>query len=363
MEKVKILQIVPSLSLSNGVAAYLMNYYKTMNLESFETTILVLNDDEKDRYDVFKELGCKIVEIYKNESWPKYLKRIDTFFKENHFDIVHCHTPNYGAFYMHYAKKYKVKARILHSHSNKSADGVIKAIRNTILFKVALKNSNKYLACSKDAGDFLFGNKEYLIINNAIECNKFKFDQNKREEIRKELDIEDKYVIGQFGRIDSSKNQLFTLEVFKEFLNEKKEAKLLLIGNGVFEEKIKEKIREYKLDNNVIMVNSKDNIYDYYNCLDVFILPSKFEGLGMVLIEAQTNSLPCYTSKNRVPELVKVTPLLKFIELEKGAKYWADFIINDTENNRKDYFEDISKSVFNIENEARKLEEFYKKCE
>lgn len=359
MEKLKILQIVPSLSLSNGVAAYLENYYKNMDLTKFETTILVLNDDNKGRYEAFKALGCKIIEFYKSESFGKYLKKVDKLFKDNQFDIIHCHTPNYGAFFMHYAKKHGVISRILHSHANKYADTKINAIRNFPLFKFAVLNSNKYLACSKIAGDFLFKKREYLVINNAIELLAFKFDLNKREKLRNELKLEDKYVIGEFGRLCPQKNQLFTIDIFYEIYKKKEDARLLLIGDGALENDIRKKVSEYGLEEKVIILNSKSNICDYYNCLDMFLLPSTYEGLGIVLIEAQANSLPCYTSLDRVPKLAKISPLLKYLDLNDGASKWADCIMNDNDNVRKDYYEEILNSDFNIKNEAKKLEEFY----
>jgi glycosyltransferase involved in cell wall biosynthesis len=318
MNKIRILQIVPSLSLSNGVAAYLMNYYEKMNLEPFETTILVLNEDNKGRYDSFERLGCKIVELYKTESWSRYLKRINNFFKENEFDIVHCHAPNYGAFYMHYAKKNGVKTRILHSHAKIYAETFIRSIRNIPLAKIAVKNSNQYMSCSKEAGEFLFGNKPYTIINNAIDLSKFKYNEQMRQSIREQLALNDCFVLGEFGRFTPVKNQLFSIEVLKCVLEKINNAKLLLIGEGEQEKEIQSKINEFGIQDKVIILNGKSNINEYYNCLDAFLLPSLGEGLGMVLIEAQANSLNCYASKERVPELSKVSPLLKYLELEKG---------------------------------------------
>ena len=359
MEKTKILQIVPSLSLSNGVAAYLMNYYQHMNLENFETTILVLNEDNKGRYEAFENLGCKIIEMFKTESWPEYIKRVKKLFEDNRFDIVHCHAPNYGAFYMHYAKKNGVNVRILHSHSNRYADSKVNAIRNFLLFKIAVKNSNYYLACSKEAGSFLFKRKKFEIMFNAIDFSKYKYNAIKREEIRKELNLENNFVLGNVGRLCKQKNQLFAIDVLKELLKQNSNSKLVLIGDGELKDKIESKISELKLENNVMLLDSMPNVNEYYNCFDAFLFPSTFEGLGIVLIEAQVNSLPSYTSAVRVPELAKISPLLKYIELEKGAKAWADYILNDKDNARKDCYDDISKSSFNIENEAKELEMYY----
>ena len=358
MKKIKILQIVPSLGLANGVAAYLNNYYENMDLSKYETTILVLNNDDKERYNFFKEKGCIIVEFYKESSWFAYLKKINDFFSTNYFDVVHCHAANYGAFFMYYAKKYNVSLRIIHSHANRSADKVSHAIRNSFLIPIAVKNSNKYIACSNDAGKFMFKKKKYSILNNAINLEKFKFNFEDRNEIRNQLNLNGKFVVGSFGRFCPQKNQLFTLEVFDKILDKNKETILLLIGTGEQKEVIEKKAKKMGIYEKIIILNSKKDINRYYNCLDIFLLPSTYEGLGIVLIEAQTNNLKCYTSKYKVPTIAKVSPLLEFIELKNNASEWSKIITNN-DNKREDYFIDISKSSYNIINEANKLEEIY----
>ena len=357
--KIKVLQIVPSLSLANGVAAYLENYYSFMNLQDFQTTILVLNDDEKGRYNFFKEKKCKIVEIFKDESLIKYLSEIDNFFKNNKFDIVHCHSANYGAFYMYYARKYNVKCRVLHSHANRSADGLFRAIRNSFLIPLAVKFSNYYVACSIDAGDFMFKKKKYEILVNGIDYNKYYFNENIRNLYRKKMNISDKFVIGSFGRLCNQKNQLFTLEIFKNVIKIIPNAHLILVGDGYLKNKIEKRIDQLNLKGCITLFSSRSDLNSLYNALDIFLLPSTYEGLGIVLIESQVNGLKTFTSKFCVPNEAKISDLLEYLDLNDNPMDWANKII-ESYDCRRELVYSYSKR-FNIENLANELEDFYKK--
>lgn len=358
MMKIKILQIVPSLGLANGVAAYLNNYYENMNLSNFDTTILVLNDDDKGRYEFFKEKGCSIVEFYRESSWFVYLKNINEFFSKNHFDIVHCHAANYGAFYMYFAKKYDIPCRILHSHANRSADKIIKSIRNDFLIPFAVKNSNYYVACSVDAGKFMFGRNKFDVLVNGIDYSKYKYDSVLRKKYRNKFNLNDKFVIGTFGRLCNQKNQLFTLDIFNKLLDLIPNAFLIIVGSGELEGKIRNKIKVLNLDKNVLMLPSRNDLHKFYNSLDAFLLPSTYEGLGIVLIEAQINGLHTYTSNIFVPAEAKISNLLEFVDLNNNPMEWAEKIYNNKDDLRVkkvDY-----NMIYDIKNSAKGLESYYK---
>lgn len=355
---IRILQIVPSLSLANGVAAYLENYYRFMDVTNFNTTILVLNDDDKGRYEFFRSIGCEIIEIFRENSWNEYFKKIDLFFQLNKFDIVHCHVANYGAFYMYYAKKYNIPFRILHSHANRSADKFIRAIRNNMLIPFAVMNSNYYVACSKDAGKFMFNKRKFDIFNNGIDYLKYSFNDNVRNDYRNKYKLNDKFVIGTFGRLCNQKNQLFTLDIFQSLLLLVPNSYLIMIGSGELEKAIKNKVKQMHLENNVLILPSRNDLDKFYNSLDAFLLPSTYEGLGIVLIEAQINGLHTYTSKHLVPEEAKISNLLEFVELNNNPDEWAKKIYenkDDIRSKKNEY-----NLTYNISNSAKKLEMYYK---
>ena len=359
-KKLKILQVVPSLSQANGVAAYISTYFQNMDKDNIDMTFLVLNNRDHGRYDEITKSGGTIVEIYREKNIFKYLKKIDKLFKNGNYDVVHCHVPNYGAIILHYAKKNKVPVRILHSHVNRSADRLLQKIRNDIISPIAVRKANVYFACSKAAGEFLFKKRNFVVVNNAIDIDKYRFDEKIRIQLREEMNLTDKFVVGEFGRLCPQKNQLFMLDIFNEILKYNKKAVLLLAGNGSLEENIKNKIKMLNIEENVLLLGSRNDLDKLYNVLDVFVLPSIYEGLGIVLIEAQANGLHCFTSLDVVPQTANVSSLIKYIELGNNAEEWANSIISIKEK-REDVLDMISSFGFDIKKESKKLNELYKK--
>lgn len=358
-KKIKILQILPSLAQANGISAYVCNYFNMMDKNNIDMSFLLLVDDDKSRFESVLKNNGKIYELYKNVNIFDYFKKIDDFFKNNHFDIVHCHVPNYGVFFLYFAKKYNVKVRILHSHVNKSSDKKLNQIRNDIISPVAVRLANEYFACSNLAGDFLFSKKDYFVINNAINFENYKFDSFKRNEIRNSLNLNGKFVIGEFGRLNPQKNPLFTLEIFNEVLKVKSNAFLILVGDGELYDKVVTKIEEYNLNDKVLLLGNRNDVNDLYNCLDVFLLPSTYEGLGIVLIEAQANGLPCFTSKDLVPKAAAVSDLVTFVELNDNASEWAKLICDCNSIKRVDVTKNIVEKGYDINSECNKLTDLY----
>lgn len=359
MKKIKVLEVLPCLTQSNGIASYLSNYFTfATNKDRFEVYYLVFARSVCDRHDEILASGGKIIEAYPTFNLFNYIKCLDNLFKIETFDIVHCHAPNFGALVMPIAKKYGVPVRITHCHVNKSGETFFKNIRNYVMSLVSVKNSNYYLACSSLAGDMLFKNKDYIIMNNAIDLEKFRYSYKMRKKIRQELKIDNKFVIGEFGRLCTQKNQSFMLEIFKEYIKRNNDAILLLAGDGPLEETLKLKAKKLNIDKNVIFLGSVDNINDYYNALDYFILPSTYEGLGIVLIEAQANGLHCLASKNVIPQDAMVSNLLEFISLNYSPYDWSRKI---KEYDRVDVVNEIRKNRFDIKIESNKLFDLYLK--
>lgn len=359
MKKIRILQVVPCLTQSNGIAAYISNYYENMDKrDDLEMYFLVFTKSVKDRHEEIEKFGGHIIEIYKDCNVINYIKKLDLVFKKYKFDIIHCHVPNFGAFIMPLARKNKVPIRIIHSHVNRSGETLYKKIRNDFLSKISVIFSNTYFACSNDAGKFLFKNNDFFVINNAIDIKKYSFSDDIREEYRKKLGITDKFVIGEFGRLCNQKNQMFTLDIFSELQKIRQNSVLLLAGDGPLEEKLKKKINLLGLEDKVFLLGSRKDLEKLYNCLDVFLLPSTYEGLGIVLIEAQANGLNCFTSKDCVPQTANVSDLLHYISLEEDSKDWAKSII-EQDLSRKNVDTKIEKSGFNIKMEANKLYDLY----
>ena len=254
---------------------------------------------------------------------------------------------------------YKV---VLHAHNND--------IENKSRLYRVLHNINRFLFRKVDcvrltnsslSTEFMFGkehNRDTIMIYNAIDPSMFQFNDIIRSKKRKELGIQDKLVVGFSGRLQLQKNPLFLIDVFDEIYKRKPEAILLIAGEGYLREKILERIAEKKLDDRVFLLGNRRDMADLYQAMDLFLLPSKFEGLGIVLIEAQCSGVPSVTSADVVPAEAQVTNLLTYIPLSCSAKEWADLCLEKINMNsdRSVYSHIIEASHFNISKEAKRLE-------
>lgn len=212
------------------------------------------------------------------------------------------------------------------------------------------------LTNSQESSRFFFGDESATMIFNAIDTNRFRFDDNIRDRLRKSLRIEDKHVYGFIGRITYQKNPLFLIEIFSEIQKIDSKAYFIICGDG----DLLSVAKKYAVGRNVSVnfIGNVVNIQDYYQTMDLFLLPSRFEGLGIVLIEAQTSGLPCVTSLGVVPQDAKITDLLTYISLNETAKEWAEICVEKVENIglRKKYYLEVKNTDFSIDKEAPRLE-------
>lgn len=353
--KIKILQIVPSLSQANGVAAYINNYFVHIDKNDIEMTFLVLNDRDHGRYKEIKDNGGTIIELYREKNIFKYISKVKKFFKYNKFDIVHCHVANIGLIYLYYSKKYGIKKRILHSHATVSSDKFFHKLRNDIVLPVAKSFANVNFACSEAAGKAMFKKQKFEVINNAIDTKKFKFSTKYRNELRKELKLNDKLVIGNIGRLCRQKNQTFLLKVIAKLKEKEKNVILLMVGNGELENQLKNEAKILGIEENVLFLGSRNDTYKIYNALDILVLPSLYEGLPVVGIEAQANGLECIFSNNITKE-VKISSNVKFLDINiDDIESWVTEIISAKNNKRLEF----QTNEYDIDKCAIKLKEKY----
>ncbi len=364
-EKKRILYVVPSLSKANGISTFCVNYLKKIDFRKYKIDFLVMNSQSKDYYDLVKKYDCDIYEMNFNKKnlFRKIstIKEIKNLLKNKKYDIIHCHTPNFGAITQLYAKKYGINKRILHAHAVTSSAKILNRIRNSIIEPLAIKNSNVFLSCSIEAGKARFGNKKFIIVNNSLNKDDYFYDLVVRNNIRNKLDLsKNNIVLGTVGRLSKDKNQRFLIDLLKILVKEDKNYKLLIVGGGPEEKKLKKYVEECSLQNHVIFTGVRKDVNDIYNAMDMFLLPSLAEGFGLVLIEAQMTGLKCIASKNRVPEKTKFTDLLDFLPIEDGPKKWANYIKkNVLDYNRKTRNIEFDKSDFNIDNQVNELEKIY----
>ncbi len=358
----RIAQIVGKMN-NGGVETVVMNYYRNVDRSRVQFDFIIDSDSKHPPIKEIEMLGGRayIVTPYKN--LIKYIFQVYKIVKNNNYEIVHSHLNTISVFPLLAAFLAGVKVRIAHNHST-AVKGEPKTLLKKVLKPFAKVFATHYFACSEYAGRWLFGDECFekgciTIINNAIDLNKFKINKSMRDLIRAELGIEDKLVIGHVGRVVYPKNHDFLIDIFEQIYKRDKNTILLLVGEGNLKENILIKIKALNLEKAVIFLGVVENVASIYQAIDAFVLPSLYEGFGMVGIEAQATGIKLYCSE-AVPKEVKVSDLVEFISLEKSAEYWADIILrNSTRDNSSDYVEQVRQAGFDVEIEAERLLSYY----
>ena len=359
MKPIRILQVATIMN-RGGLETMLMNYYRKVDKSKIQFDFMVNRMERGDYDDEIEAMGGKIYRMpqIRPGNYRKYFKELDDFFKEHkEYKVVHSHINENSGFVLRAAKKHGVPCRIAHSHL---ADLKLDYKYPFRLYgRMHLdSNTNKYFACSKQAGEWLFGkNKDVTVLNNAVDLSVFEPNQEIRNKIRKELDIENKLVIGHVGRFNPQKNHNFLIDVFKEILAQNSKAVLLLIGEGYLFDEVKEKVNKLGLNENVKFLGLRKDIPDIMQSMDMFLFPSLFEGLPVVLVEAQAAGLKCITSTGVTRES-DITNSLEFIDLEKSPKEWSDRILS-LDISKKDYSDILKSKGYDSNTNVNWLSEFY----
>lgn len=373
-EKIKILYFVDRMR-HGGIQTLLLDWSLRLNKEKFNIEFLLLDDGNK--YDLEDKLIEMNIKYHKLDGiwvktpfdYLKYTKKIEEFFKNNSYDVVHLNSSSKNYIVLKYAKKYNIPIRIAHSHNTdfQTKSKFKKIVGNVLKWRLNYYTTH-YLACSKIAGEWLFGKKiiysqNFKVIHNSIDYKKYEYDSNVRNKIRKQLNIDENTVLlGNVGRFEKQKNHCYLIDIFYEYNKLNSNSKLLLIGNGSLEEKIKEKVQNLDLNDKVIFAGYKSNVNEFMQGMDIFLMPSLYEGLGIVLIEAQASGIPCFASNKVIPIESKINDNFEFVSLKEKPIYWAQKIfsynlerVNPSRNfKRCNYF---------IEDTIIELEKLYSKGE
>lgn len=351
--------------LGGGVESVVMNYYRNIDRNKVQFDFLCSESSTDIPYEEIEKLGGRVFIVPNYTKVVKYQKELQKIFKENNYKIVHSHISTMSVFPLRAAKKAGVPIRIAHSHSTTNKKEKKKNLLKQVLRPFSRVYATDYMCCSELAGRWLFGNKEYdkgniYLLNNAIDLDKFKYNESLRKEKRKELGInDDTLVIGHVGRFVEQKNHRFLIDIFNEIHKKNNNSVLLLAGQGPLMDEIKNKVISLKLEKNVKFLGQRNDIDKLYQAFDVFLLPSLYEGLPVVGVEAQATGLLCELSNDMTKE-IKVLDTTRFISLNTSAEEWATIILDDySKFKRHDTTSEITKNNFNIKNEASKLENEY----
>ena len=360
MEKIRVLQI-GMYDHIGGIETYLMNYYRNINKNMIQFDFINMYNHLCFETEI-KELGGRIYNVCNVKNNPiKYCIELYNILINENYKIVHINMLSAANILpILISKLAKIPNIIIHSHNSNIPKGMIRKILHLINKNIINKLATIFWACSETAGKWLFGNKvKFEIINNAISIREFKYDEKIRENIRKKLKLENKFVIGHVGRFSEQKNHIYIIKVFQELLKKENNAILLLVGSGGLLEKFEKMTKEMRIDKKIMFIGEKNNIEKYYQAMDIFILPSQFEGFPVVGIEAQVNGLPCIFS-NTITKEIKCNKNIEFIGIsDKEIRIWTDTILKMKKSGRNFDLSNIKK--YDIKQEAVKLQEKYMK--
>lgn len=360
-EPIRILHVIRLMN-HGGVESMIMNLYRNIDRTKVQFDF-VQNSNEPALYDdeIFA-LGGKIYHCphYNGKNHFAYTKWWHEFFKghSGEYAVVHGHLGSTAAIYLSIAKKYGCFA-VAHSHNTGGS------ISFRFYSYPTRFVADHFFACSQDAARSRYGEKiagdddRFTMLHNAIEISKFRYCKTRRQEMRNILGIpENCLVIGHTGRFREQKNHLFLIDIFEKIYRIHSDAVLLLVGDGETRPQIEKAICGKGLQNSVILAGAQNNVNDYYQAMDAFVMPSFFEGLGIVLIEAQTSGLPCFVSTG-VPAEAALTDLVQFRSLEDSAQVWAEWILSGYRIPRRDMTKAIQEAGYDIATTAKWLENYY----
>jgi len=367
MNKLKIIYYNSTL-LKGGTDIYMLELIKNINKQKFQVDVLIKDGDiiDEDMHNTLKSLGCNL--FFAKGNFVKRILFLRKFFKthKNFYDVCHINATSQGTGLLSYfAKKYgKIEKIIFHSHMGGNDNGT--SIIDKIGKKLLIKYSTHFATCSNIATEFMFGKDFFkqhkvLKLNNSVDTNKFAYNEQIRNNIRKELNISnDDFAILHIGRFAEQKNHKRLLEIFVEIQKQNPKTKLILIGSGDLLDSIIEYAKSLKVYHSCLFLGLKNNVCDYMQAADCFVMPSLHEGLPIVAVEAQASGLPCILSEN-ISQETNLTNIVNFVPLETNNRDWAKIILNAKNTNRLTGQQLLKNQNFDHSTAIKIIEDLYSK--
>ncbi len=368
---VRVLHVLGGTNLG-GAESRIMDLYRHIDRNKVQFDFLVHTDREGYFDKEIKELGGRIYRVprFRLYNYCAYKRAVKAFFREHReYQVVQGHMTSTASIYLPAAKKAGIPVTVAHARSA----GVDKGIKGTvtrILRRNLWKKADFLFTCSKIAGISVFGERaveqgKTVFVSNAIDCKAFAYEKSTRMKIREELGITNQYVIGHVGRFHYAKNHEYLLRIFAALCKESRKVDeasrgfaLLLLGEGGGMEAAKLLAGELGIEDKVYFLGNHSNVSDYYQAMDYFVYPSRFEGLPGTVVEAQCSGLKCLIS-DTICEEVAVTDLVHTMSIEENPDRWADYIIETMEYERQDRVQEMQKAGFDVCAQAEKMAEFY----
>lgn len=312
--------------LGGGVEAVVMNYYRHIDRSRVQFDFLVDEDSALVPKDEIEALGGRVFVVPPYQQLPRYMRELEALFRREGWRIVHSHVNALSVFPLRAAKRAGVPVRIAHSHSTSGRGEHAKNAMKAALRTQANRYPTHRLACSEYAGEWLFGKEVgFDVLYNAVDLDRYLFNAEARAQARADLGlVGDPFVVGHVGRFMEQKNHRFLLEAFARLVDLRPDSVLLLAGDGEQRPLAERWVRERGLSAKVRFLGQRADANRLYQAFDAFALPSLYEGLCLVGVEAQAAGMPCLLS-DRITREVDVTGACEFlpIEGESAAEAWA----------------------------------------
>ncbi len=374
MAVTKVLQVFTIMN-RGGAESMIMNYYRNIDRDKIQFDFLVHRKEKAAFDDEIESLGGKIYRMDPiNPFFPgEYYNRLRTFFKEHtEYAIVHSHLNTFSSFPLKIAREFKIPCRIAHAHTAfeniklrnfiPNKENLTETVKKLIKFRLKKKVSTyatHRFSCGDKAGQWLFGeNNDFYTMNNAIDTKKFTHNPETDKKYRKELDLEDKVIIGHVGRLNHAKNHSYLLRIFANIIEEKPDCVLVLVGNGELEQAIEQEIDNLGIQDQVKMLGVRSDIPELLQMMDVFVFPSFYEGLPVTLIEAQAAGLKILAS-DTITQEVKLTDDIEFVSIQKPTSFWVNKLFDALSYEKQDNSNKIAKAGYDIVSNTEKIQSFY----
>lgn len=344
---------------TGGLSTVMLNYYRNMDKTGLKIDFCSTNKPENSLVDELHSNGSEYFKLPPRKKLFLYFHALVRLCRQ--YDIIHINANSATAsLELLCAYCANVKVRIIHNHTCRTQHPIL----NKILLPLYNRLYTRAIACSNEAGEWLYGKGNFIILNNAINLERYTYNPTKRKELRTNLKVDDDcIVIGNVGKLMKAKNHDFQLDVFNEYHKANRNSKLTFVGEGELRRQIESKIKELHLEDSVILTGLRNDVPNLLQAFDIFLFPSIYEGMPLSVVEAQASGLPCYVSTN-VTDLIDIGEDVVQLSLNKGAEYWAKRMLDfDVTKERKDRCiknnELITEAGYNIKEEAKTLRSIY----
>lgn len=347
-------------SYPGGIENYIANYFLCEEFSGNITIDFVTYEDSLAYSEKIQKYGHTIQFVPHLKKNPiGYLSAVNQLLKANAYDCVYLNMLSAANILPIYcAVRHGISKIVVHAHANSTVKGFIRKVLHKLNRKYCSKYAHYRLACSRDAGNWLFDKSAFQVVPNAIDVARFSFNEENRKNIRSAYGLtKGAFLIGHVGRFAEEKNHDFLVDIFASFIEKRPESKLMLVGDGNYRERIEKKVEQLGLKEKVIFIGTSTETEKYYSAFDCFVFPSVFEGFGMAALEAQANGLKCFCSDTLSNEL-KVTSRLEFLSLESNPAYWTNKIFEET----CDCYSRLSEEIpmdFDIVTQRKKMMEIF----